>query len=96
MQTSRSPVLGLRCSSMAAIDWHVCPMHGTWPKASSEWWRNKLEANVRRDRDTDARLRDAGWTVIPMWKHEEPAIVADRIEAIVRGSEGGHCSPTAL
>lgn len=59
--------------------WHVCPQHATWPKASAEWWRAKLEANVRRDRDTDARLADAGWTVVRVWEHESPAEAADRI-----------------
>jgi DNA mismatch endonuclease (patch repair protein) len=65
--------------------WHVCPTHATWPKASSEWWRTKLEANVRRDRDTDARLAEAGWTVVRVWEHEEPAEAAARIAALVRG-----------
>src|SRR4051794_9461541 len=37
--------------------WHGCPKHGSWPKANGEWWRTKIEATRRRDRDTDARLR---------------------------------------
>src|SRR6266851_3436268 len=32
--------------------WHGCPVHGTWPKSSSDWWRKKIEAN--RDRDARA------------------------------------------
>jgi hypothetical protein len=32
-----------------------------------------------RDRDTDRRLEDAGWTVVHAWEHESPGIVADRI-----------------
>ena len=66
--------------------WHVCPDHATWPKASSDWWRAKLEGNVRRDRDTDARLAEAGWTVVRVWEHENPAEAAARIEAVVRYS----------
>jgi DNA mismatch endonuclease (patch repair protein) len=69
---------------MAAIDWHSCPVHGTWPTASSAWWRSKLEANVQRDRDTDARLAAAGWTAIRVWEHEDPVMAADRVEAAVR------------
>jgi len=65
--------------------WHVCPIHATWPKASSDWWRTKLEANVRRDRDTDTRLTEAGWTVVRVWEHEEPAEAAARIAGVVRG-----------
>lgn len=64
--------------------WHRCPVHATSPKANSEWWREKLDANVRRDRDTDRRLADAGWTVIRIWEHEDAAVAADRIESAVR------------
>ncbi|QYG93246.1 DNA mismatch endonuclease Vsr [Iamia sp. SCSIO 61187] len=64
--------------------WHRCPVHATSPKANSEWWREKLDANERRDRDTDQRLGDAGWTVIRIWEHEDPVAAADRIEAAVR------------
>lgn len=44
--------------------WHKCPEHGSAPKANAAWWRDKLNANVWRDRDTDARLTEAGWTVV--------------------------------
>ena len=53
--------------------WHACPLHGTRPKANKEWWRVKLQSNVARDRDTDSRLLEAGWTVIRAWEHEEPS-----------------------
>ena len=33
--------------------WHGCPEHRTLPKSNGEWWRAKLEANVRRDDDTN-------------------------------------------
>lgn len=54
--------------------WHKCPVHGTEPKANAEWWRAKLQRNVERDRDTDRRLEEAGWTVIRLWEHEDPAL----------------------
>jgi DNA mismatch endonuclease (patch repair protein) len=64
--------------------WHGCPEHGTWPKNNGAWWRTKIEANIERDRDTDQRLRDAGWTVIRVWEHENVVAAADRIERVVR------------
>lgn len=64
--------------------WHRCPVHATSPKSNSEWWREKLDANVRRDRDTDRRLTEAGWNVIRIWEHEDAIAGADRIEAAVR------------
>ena len=63
--------------------WHRCPDHGSFPKTNAEWWHDKLEANVRRDRATDEALRTAGWVVIRIWEHENPIRAADRVEAIV-------------
>ena len=59
--------------------WHACPQHGTWPKQNAEFWRAKIVANQERDRDTDERLRAAGWEVIRIWEHEEPKAAAERI-----------------
>lgn len=60
--------------------WHACPEHGTLPKRNRQWWQDKLDANVSRDRDTDRRLSEAGWTVLRAWEHENPERVADRIQ----------------
>lgn len=64
--------------------WHLCPEHGTMPKSNSEWWVAKLTGNVRRDRDTDELLRQAGWLPIRIWEHQDAVPAADAIEAIVR------------
>jgi DNA mismatch endonuclease (patch repair protein) len=63
--------------------WHGCPEHGTWPRNNAEFWRRKIEGNVERDRDTDARLEADGWTVVRVWEHEAPADAAARIAAAV-------------
>jgi DNA mismatch endonuclease (patch repair protein) len=64
--------------------WHGCPQHGTWPKSNAAWWRAKIEANQARDRDTDRRLREAGWIVVRAWEHESARPVADRVEQALR------------
>lgn len=64
--------------------WHSCPTHATIPKANREWWVAKLEANTRRDRDTDARLAEAGWAVVRVWEHEPVDKAARRVESVVR------------
>lgn len=53
----------------------------TWPVANAEWWQRKIERNIARDRDTDRRLFDAGWTVIRVWEHENPLFAAARVES---------------
>jgi len=64
--------------------WHGCPEHWTRPKANRAWWEDKIAANRARDADTDDRLREAGWTVLVVWEHEDAAAAADRVEALVR------------
>ena len=59
--------------------WHGCPEHGTAPKANAAWWREKIAANVIRDRDTDARLQQGGWLVLRVWEHDQ---IPDSVERI--------------
>jgi DNA mismatch endonuclease, patch repair protein len=63
--------------------WHGCPEHATWPMENAEWWRNKIEANRARDRDTDARLSNDGWTVVRIWEHEAPEKAVARIVCVL-------------
>jgi DNA (cytosine-5)-methyltransferase 1 len=63
--------------------WHSCPTHGTSAKANSEWWRNKLATNRRRDRDTDRTLHESGWLVLRFWEHDDPAPSARSIASIL-------------
>lgn len=65
--------------------WHGCPSHGSWPKNNADWWREKIEANVARDRDTDRRLQELGWLVMRVWEHEPIDVVADRLERALLG-----------
>jgi DNA mismatch endonuclease (patch repair protein) len=64
--------------------WHGCQEHGGVPKANSGWWRDKLDSNRARDIDTDAAFRQAGWEVVRVWEHEDPAVAARRIHGLVR------------
>ncbi|WP_208446852.1 very short patch repair endonuclease [Streptomyces sp. SUK 48] len=63
--------------------WHGCPVHATWPKNNSDFWRTKIETNRRRDRDTDQRLISAGWLPVRVWEHEDPVVAAARVLALV-------------
>ena len=71
--------------------WHGCPEHATWPVNNPDFWREKIETNRRRDRDTDAQLEKAGWRVVRVWEHEDPGLAATHIETLVRaeGSRPG-------
>src|SRR4051812_26199489 len=65
--------------------WHSCPLHATSPASNAEWWREKLDRNVARDRATDAKLTEAGWVAGPGWENEDPTIPPERIRGLVRG-----------
>ncbi|MGI5246642.1 very short patch repair endonuclease [Dactylosporangium sp. CA-139066] len=64
--------------------WHMCPQHSTMPKNNAEWWAQKLQRNVTRDREKDVQLVGLGWKVLHVWEHEDPEAVADTIEGLVR------------
>lgn len=69
--------------------WHGCPEHATWPKTNDQWWRAKIEANVRRDRRVDEQLIQAGWRPVRIWEHEDPQRAVDRIAALVHSGMAG-------
>jgi len=64
--------------------WHRCPQHATDPRANAQWWRDKLDRNVARDRETDATLAAQGWLVVRVWEHEDAVAAAARIAEAVR------------
>lgn len=64
--------------------WHACPDHCVSPKNNRDWWKNKLERNVARDREKNTQLDLMGWTVVHIWEHEDPADAANWIEQLWR------------
>ncbi len=50
---------------------------------NATFWAEKVLANRARDRDTDCKLADAGWTSIRVWEHEDLRLAAARIRKIV-------------
>lgn len=63
--------------------WHGCPDHGGRPKLNSTYWSAKIARNRERDGEQAERLAAAGWTVVRVWEHEDPAAVAPRIARLV-------------
>lgn len=74
--------------------WHGCPLHATQPKSNGKWWLQKLTTNVSRDRDTDARLRSSGWSVLRIWEHESIAsavrVIEQRLEKLSHPEGSDH------
>lgn len=63
--------------------WHGCPEHSRDTKSNTKWWREKIDTNKARDRDTDVQLTAAGWIIARVWEHEDPEVAAKAIAEIV-------------
>lgn len=63
--------------------WHGCPEHHTVAVTNAEFWAGKVAGTRERDKDTDARLEEAGWIAVRVWEHEDPSEAALRIRQIV-------------
>lgn len=61
--------------------WH---MHGCSnsriPKTRSEWWKRKLESNVRRDEKNYSALKSMGWKVMVVWECEIRRVSIEKLE----------------
>ncbi|WP_411072547.1 very short patch repair endonuclease [Streptomyces sp. cmx-4-25] len=72
--------------------WHACPTHLHAPRHNSEWWRQKLRGNARRDEETDAHLALIRWLPLRIWEHETVDGAVKRVAAALAAR--GH--PRAL
>lgn len=74
-------------SRRAAIQVHGCfwhqhegCRHAVRPRTRSEYWLPKLDRNVQRDRENEARLRAMGWRLLLVWECE----LADQPDVLTR------------
>lgn len=40
------------------------------PATRKEFWIQKINANIERDKKVNTQLKDMGWMVIRIWEHE--------------------------
>lgn len=48
-----------------------------WPKTRPEFWREKIQGNVKRDRNAVSDLNKLGWRVFVVWECEITSSKAD-------------------
>ena len=49
--------------------WHRCPSCNLGlPKTNSDYWREKFERNVERDKRKEGALLDLGWNIHTIWE----------------------------
>ncbi|WOF16781.1 very short patch repair endonuclease [Methanoplanus sp. FWC-SCC4] len=69
--------------------WHKCPECFREPKTNTEFWMNKINGNVERDKKITKELEDSGWTVLRFWEHEvrkNPDLIIKKINNSIKSS----------
>jgi DNA mismatch endonuclease, patch repair protein len=69
---------------------HGCSI-ATTPKSNTEFWKEKFERNVARDRRNIRALEELGWRVYIVWECElasalKASATADRLASSIIGS----------
>lgn len=60
-----------------------------WPKNNEDFWREKINRNVQRDRNVIASLEKLGWRIIVIWECElKPKMREQTIAKLVLELEG--------
>lgn len=63
--------------------WHGCPHHYVASKTNASFWDAKIHTTRQRDTETDQLLRQAGWTPIRIWEHDDPQTAAETIRRVI-------------
>lgn len=50
--------------------WHGCPKCSKKaPRTNPNFWKQKIERNMSRDREAVKKLKSDGWKVVIVWEH---------------------------
>lgn len=63
--------------------WHGCPLcnHALIrPKTNNDYWNNKLDRTLERDKKNIVALKKLGWRVLTVWECQTKKKVIDRLE----------------
>jgi len=64
--------------------WHGWQFPRWASRLPSEFWRNKIEMNRRRDEQVKRRLRSLGWEVLIVWEHSIKTDLYKALQRILR------------
>ncbi|MDO6824997.1 very short patch repair endonuclease [Marinobacter sp. 1_MG-2023] len=61
---------------------HQCRLF-KWPKTRPEFWRNKIEGNIRRDQRKLSDLKSLGWRVCLVWECEIKGAKEENLNRVI-------------
>ncbi len=77
--------------------WHRHPdcKYAYSPKTRVQFWQDKFENNMARDRRNETALRELGWRVLVIWECETKnlAAVAAQVKVHLGESDGRRAEP---
>jgi DNA mismatch endonuclease (patch repair protein) len=70
---------------------HLGCRYTTTPSTRSEFWQNKFQQNVARDKRNEADLRKAGWRVLCVWECQtrETEVLARQLRHFLGARQSG-------
>lgn len=70
--------------------WHGHDCRNTRPADNAEYWKNKRERNIQRDKEATQHFQNRGWTVIRIWecelKKKQLAYTTERLLSILNNT----------
>ncbi|MBU8756774.1 very short patch repair endonuclease [Priestia megaterium] len=54
------------------------------PKTNVEYWKKKLNKNIRRDLEVNQYYKEKGWNVLRIWEHNIKKDFQNTIEQIIQ------------
>lgn len=64
--------------------WHKCPICFKEPATRKNFWIEKIDNNVLRDKENSEKLTADGWVVFRFWEHEIRKNPEDVVEKILK------------
>lgn len=67
--------------------WHGYQYHKK-RKPAKKFWRDKIERNIKRDKNVNRKLREDGWKIVRLWEHDiesRPAFCIMKIKNAING-----------
>lgn len=49
---------------------HTGCKYFVWPQNNADFWREKIQCNIERDKNNYDKLKQLGWTVVLVWECE--------------------------